>query len=311
MGTALSIARLLDPNQSPSLKTLIIGREPASLKDLIPLKEKVQVFNYYGPAECTVSVSLTHLNGANSVNIGRRVGATMWTVDCVNSNRLASIGGIGELWLEGPQVGRGYLNDPEKTAAAFIEDPLWLQGKPHGYWRRGRQYRTGDLVQYNSDGTLQFFGRWNGQTKLHGQRVELEEVEHHVRPCMRSGFDVVAEVITSQSNSSQLLVAFECDVVHKAGDESDSRGLELRQLKQTIGPKISETLPPYMCPSRYVSLPELPRVPGGKIGHRKLRAIGSTASVSELTGQDLNASLPSKRAPLTANEKKLQSYMDP
>ena len=91
--------------------------------------------------------------------------------------------GIGELVLEGPLVGLGYLGDEATAAAAFIERPLWLSAV--GQDRRGPFYRTGDLVRYNLDGTFMFVGRKDGQIKIHDQRVELAEIEgfmaRHVR----------------------------------------------------------------------------------------------------------------------------------
>lgn len=96
---------------------------------------------------------------------------------------MAAIGTIGELWLEGPTGGAGYLSNPEKTTSSFVEDPEWLlrgvPGRVHG--RRGRLYRTGDLVYYNPDGSLGFVGRKDTQVKINGQRMELGQVEYHVR----------------------------------------------------------------------------------------------------------------------------------
>ncbi|KAJ5230977.1 hypothetical protein N7489_011685 [Penicillium chrysogenum] len=100
------------------------------------------------------------------LSIGCGVTNNTWIV---SYDSLALIGAIGELWLEGPLVGRGYLNDPEKTDAAFVEDPLWLlYGGPGRPRRRGRLYRTGDLVRYAPDGSLIFIGRKDDQVKIRG-----------------------------------------------------------------------------------------------------------------------------------------------
>ena len=88
------------------------------------------------------------------------------------------VGAIGELLLEGPTVGRGYIGEPEKTAAVFIDRPSWLEAFND---RPSRLYKTGDLVKYNADGTLHFIGRKDNQVKIRGQRLELGEVEFHIR----------------------------------------------------------------------------------------------------------------------------------
>jgi non-ribosomal peptide synthetase component F len=124
---------------------------------------------------------------------------------------LAAIGTIGELWLEGPIVGAGYLNNP-KTASAFVEDPIWLlngiPGRVPG--RRERLYRTGDLVYYNPDGSLGFVRRNDTQVKINGQRMELGEVEYHVRQLLSTKAvpQSVVDVIIPNATRSQTLAVF-------------------------------------------------------------------------------------------------------
>ena len=90
------------------------------------------------------------------------------------SHRLP-VGAAGELWVSGPQVSRGYLNRPEKTAEAFIANPFTTDPK------YSRVYRTGDIVRYLADGNVQFVGRKDGQVKIRGFRIELKEVEAVIR----------------------------------------------------------------------------------------------------------------------------------
>ncbi len=116
-----------------------------------------------------------------------------WVVDPENHDRLLPLGCIGELLLEGPLVGPGYLDDPERTAASFVHDPIWLlRGSPAQPGRHGRLYMTGDLVRYNEDGSLSFIGRKDTQVKIRGQRVELGEVENCIQDCMPEATQVVA-----------------------------------------------------------------------------------------------------------------------
>ncbi len=129
------------------------------------------------------------------------------------------VGAVGELLVEGPIVGQGYLNDPEKTAAAFIEDPPWLTAGHGGYpGRRGRLYKTGDLGKYDPDGSgeIVFVGRKDTQVKLRGQRVELGEIESQLKARLPSDTNVIAEVIVPLGSGGQpTLVAFLTTPVHE------------------------------------------------------------------------------------------------
>jgi acyl-CoA synthetase (AMP-forming)/AMP-acid ligase II len=98
---------------------------------------------------------------------------------------------VGELRLEGPLLAHGYLNDPDKTIAAFIKNPTWATERiaPPGT----RFYRSGDLVCYNEDGSVKYVGRKDSQAKIHGQRIEMGEIEHNIR--LELGQDVAAVVV--------------------------------------------------------------------------------------------------------------------
>ncbi|KAJ9303269.1 hypothetical protein DTO271G3_643 [Paecilomyces variotii] len=306
VGIVPSVARLLDYRQYPTLRTITFGGESASQTDKEAWEQHVNVFNSYGPSECTVSVALGRLNGENRIHVGRGMGATAWIVDdTMGSNCLASIGGIGELWLEGPQVGKGYLDDPKSSAAAFIETtPTWLAalrtatsigmaGEKVSLYNgtegvaemkslllnNRRFYRTGDLAQYYPDGMIRIIGRRDTQVKLRGQRIELEEVEHHVKKLLPQGSEVAAEVITPRSSPTrQFLVMFV--VLDAALGLSDHA---CKCLRQTINSELSQALPSYMRPSAYIPLSGIPRLAAGKVDRNKLREIGAVLSVQDLT----------------------------
>lgn len=95
-------------------------------------------------------------------NIGKGNACRLWVVEAADHNTLTPVGCVGELLIEGPNVARGYINEPEKTKAAFIEGPIWLKDSSH------RLYKTGDLVRYDSDGTLVICGRKDNQVKYNG-----------------------------------------------------------------------------------------------------------------------------------------------
>ncbi|KAI0149570.1 acetyl-CoA synthetase-like protein [Xylariaceae sp. FL1272] len=180
-----SVSQLLRPEQVPSLKQIIFGGEELRVEHVTPWWNKVRIVSLYGPCECTPNSTINSHPASpdEAVSMGKGIGLNTWIVDPENHDSLLpSIGAVGELLLEGPLVGSGYLNEPEKTAAALI-DPVWLaQGYSSEYpGRRGRLYKTGDLVRYNQDGSLVFVGRRDNQVKVRGQRIELGEIENIMR----------------------------------------------------------------------------------------------------------------------------------
>ena len=164
-----TIARCLDSEVLNELDTLVLTGEKVTLLDCS--KRRGYTLNAYGPAECSVWSTIEDVQAqiSNDPAIGKGFGLNTWIVQA-ETGELVPVGHPGELWLEGPLVGRGYLKDPLKTAAAFVEDPLWLLRGPG---RRGRLYRTGDMVRYNEDGSLVYLGRKDAQVKIRGTRVEL------------------------------------------------------------------------------------------------------------------------------------------
>ncbi|KAG6038306.1 putative NRPS-like protein biosynthetic cluster [Claviceps citrina] len=226
-----SVARLLRPEQVPELQSIMFIGEPLHVRDVEPLWwKRVRIINLYGPCECTpistinnkmaleddVGDAAAALHDATCIGTG--AGVVTRVVDAEDHNTLVPPGCVGELLLEGPLVGSGYLGDPDKTAAVFVQDapPAWLaagaaarslQGRRGG---GGRLYKTGDLVRYNADGSLVFVGRKDVQLKINGQRVEAGEVEHWVQRCMPSARRVAVEMIYPRGggDSAPMLVAF-------------------------------------------------------------------------------------------------------
>ncbi|KFX97278.1 hypothetical protein V490_02860 [Pseudogymnoascus sp. VKM F-3557] len=265
-----------------NLVTLVLGGEAVIPTDAHLAGRKTRIINAYGPAECTPSATMLDLSAASHIGIGRGIGVCTWVVEPDNSEVLAPIGAVGELWIEGPTVGDGYLDDPLKTAASFIQDPTWLlRGVPGGRpGRRGRLYRTGDLVRYKEDGSLLFIGRKDTQVKIRGQRVELSEVEHHLRQVLSkkaSGIQVSAESIQPGGSGSKILAAF--ITLEDAGEEYDSK---VKQITTGVDGHLSEVLPLYMIPTVYVPLQSIPRTITGKLDRQKLRDIGSSFTANDI-----------------------------
>jgi acyl-CoA synthetase (AMP-forming)/AMP-acid ligase II len=122
----LSVARILDSSLTTLLKVLVLGGEQVGTADWDRWEGRVERMNGYGLIECCICSTFSDVNIFESGKIGRLVASVYWVVDPSDYNKLVPLGAIGELLVEGPILARGYLNDLEKTAAAFINDPLWL-----------------------------------------------------------------------------------------------------------------------------------------------------------------------------------------
>ncbi|KAJ5355967.1 NRPS-like protein biosynthetic cluster [Penicillium concentricum] len=194
-----SVARLLVPNTVPEVRSIMLVGEPVRADDISRWKGRAHVICRYGvsesPAASTIYDSSTSFDQRPS--IGTAAGLVTWVVNPNDHNLLSPLGAVGELLLEGPSLSRGYLNDPEKTAATFIQNPEWLLcGAPGQPGRHGRLYTTGDLVRYANNGALTFVGRKDNQVKIRGQRVELGDIEHHIQECLGDdGAQVVVELV--------------------------------------------------------------------------------------------------------------------
>ncbi|KAI0100223.1 acetyl-CoA synthetase-like protein [Nemania sp. FL0031] len=270
-----------------SLRTIHFGGEPLTAATVRELSRRVTVINAYGPAECsTVSTaSVVDPKDDNDPAIGTGLGACTWVVRSDGSD-LVAIGETGELWLEGPIVGQGYLHEPERTATSFVESPPWLLrgcpsllGSSGHCGRRGRLYRTGDLVRYGINGSLHFVGRNDSQVKIRGQRVELGEIEYNLRRALTAdgkmnNIQTIAEVLTSEGSSVSTLVSF-FFLANKGGRESGGIRATLYQELIGIEDRLTLLVPPYMIPSAFIPIEEVPMTPTGKIDRRQLRDIGS------------------------------------
>ena len=158
--------------ENHSLKYLSTGGE--KLASLVPPKG-YKFYNVYGPTECTIFTTTYCVEEKlKEIPIGKALDNMRLYIVDPQGHRLPA-GAAGELWVAGPQVSRGYLNRPEKTAETYISNPFATEEK------YARVYRTGDIVRYLPDGNIQFVGRRDGQVKIRGFRIELKEVEAIIR----------------------------------------------------------------------------------------------------------------------------------
>jgi acyl-CoA synthetase (AMP-forming)/AMP-acid ligase II/aryl carrier-like protein len=305
------------------LQTVAVGGETVSAAAMKNCSPHVHLINAYGPAECSVSATVqTSLSEhSDRGNIGYAIGCTCWVVDCESHARLVPIGAVGELLIEGPIVGRGYLNDPERTKLMFIDPPAWLR-QFRGRNITGKLYKSGDLVQYAEDGSLRFVGRKDTQVKLRGQRIELGEVEHYVQQYFPQARNVVAEVVTpTDTGRPPLLVVFiqtdrlqqETPGKESSGNATSNNNTQdilaaptnaFRVKIPTAKDHLYNAMPAYMVPELFLPLKAVPLAATGKIDRHRLRDRAARLSRAEI--EAYHGLTVAKRSPATLTEQTLQ-----
>ncbi|CAG8936698.1 unnamed protein product [Penicillium salamii] len=313
VGLPPSFSRIVPWANVEERPTLLLGGEPMRKSDrTIYSALGMRVMNAYGPTECSVNATIHHrVRSRHSVqNIGKPTGVVAWTMDPDDMEKPMRWGEVGELLLEGPIVGRGYLNNGDATRKAFIDPPTWLRRLRKGQYQH-RVYRTGDLASQDQTGTIHIVGRNDGQFKIRGQRVEIADVEHHVNDFVNTGTEVVVEKVNT-SDDYQRLVAFivldgplssqmpDSFVTPNSSDLDSFRAIQ-RQL-HTRHPR-------YMVPDVWIHLARLPKAASGKIYRRLLRDTAAAMSQKELYA--LASSATEKQSPVTSSERILQQvYAD-
>ena len=302
-----SFIRTVKPMSVPTVRTLAVGGEILGQDILATWTPHVTFIHVYGPTECCIfSVSHTvNRDEGHRVILGRAFGSVSWIVDPNNPDKLAPLGSVGELLLQGPILAREYLNNPEKTAEAFIDSPAWLPGECQ------RMYRTGDLVRYNADGTMMYIGRKDNQVKLRGQRLELGEIEYNMSLSLPERTAVAVELVDRAGTEiSKALAAFVC---HDAGrtdtisdeDLFDPMTGTFRSQMKDLRQKLERALPAYMVPSIYIQLKKMPPTPTGKLDRQLLRRLVANLSQKDQALYSLTTDEP-KDGPTTDNERTLQ-----
>jgi len=248
----------------PPVELYVFGGEamPKASYDLIrqTLRPRTLI-NGYGPTETVVTPLIWKTQASNSFDcvyapIGRPVGERVVYVLDVDMQPVP-MGIVGELYIGGYGLARGYLGRAGLTAERFIADPFDDNGS--------RLYRTGDLVRWMDDGNIEYVGRADHQVKIRGFRIELGEIEACIRET--SGVADVAVVVYESVTGAQL-VAYVVPVTEQAGQNL------IMQLKQTL----TSRLPEYMLPAHFMPLTTLPRLPSGKLDRKALPEPGALAS---------------------------------
>jgi amino acid adenylation domain-containing protein len=306
-----TVARLLRPDDVPCLVTMFCGGEKLTEDVCQKWAPKLNFNQGYGPTEaCIVCTMRPMPPGRSDVhNIGTSISSLSWVVHRDDHHCLLPVGSIGELLVEGPILARGYLNDPETTANAFIENPAWTVQKGASV-RPRRLYKTGDLVRYNEDGSLTIVGRKDRQVKLHGQRIEPGEIEFQLRQVVSTaaGVDneVAVEIITTTDQRAQQLLAAFIHVVDERKPMIGEPSLDAApwSLVGEVKARMLDVLPKHMVPSAYIPISNMPITTSGKLDRAFLRRIGARLSMDELIGY--MGVTRNYRAPVSAEEKHLQ-----
>ncbi|KAH7002686.1 hypothetical protein B0J12DRAFT_754035 [Macrophomina phaseolina] len=263
------------------LRTLVQGGEAMPEALLERWADRVTLMNAYGQVEASVVSTCTAPipRGSQGKSIGTAVAGRCWVVDPEDANKRTPPGEIGELLVEGPHVGRGYLNEPEKTAAVFIRRPIWHTRlfPAESDARALRFYRTGDLVIQEEDGSFTFAGRKDEQVKVNGQRIEVGEIEHQFKLAMNASRDIVVELVKRKTKTGPrgTLVAFVALGRDWNGDEAAAQQL-LEKEMAAAETKVRDILPSFMIPASYQAIEHVPISINGKIDRKSLRALGET-----------------------------------
>lgn len=224
-----------------NFKTLDMGAEAVPVSLITKLKElgvKADFFNGYGPTETTITS--TYSREVENGTIGKpMVNTHLYIVD--KQRRILPLGATGELVIGGKGVGIGYYKLEEKTKANYI------------MINNERAYCTGDMARYNFDGDIEYFGRMDNQIKLHGLRIELDEIENNI---LKYPDVSQVKVIVANKESEDFLVAY----------FTGKKEISTEKLIEFI----SKHLTPYMVPKVFMQLEKMPLTPNGKIDKKAL-----------------------------------------
>jgi len=232
--------------EHPTLRTLLIGGD--RLRQF-SRNQQFDVINNYGPTEATVVATSGRIEAGDALHIGKPVAnATVYLLD--EQQRPVPIGVMGELYVGGAGVARGYLNRADLSAERFLHDPF--SSVPNA-----RMYRSGDLARWRADGTIEYLGRNDDQVKIRGVRIELGEIETRLNSL--PGIQEAVLLAREDEPGQPRLVAY-------FTEQSQVEPLAVAELRAHL----LTQLPDYMVPVAFVRLDALPLTANGKVDRKAL-----------------------------------------
>ncbi|MEM7116112.1 MAG: amino acid adenylation domain-containing protein [Chloroflexota bacterium] len=253
-------ALLDDPNfaSCQSLRTVVVGGEafPEDLRDKFHATlPNCNLHNVYGPTETTIVVMSWNLADGKPSDTLTPIGYpndNTQTYVLSEAMQPVPVGVVGELYIGGVQVGRGYWQRPELTAERFVDNPFSLDPN-------AKLYKTGDRVRYRADGAIEYIGRADYQVKLRGQRVELGEIESGLQglTAVKQALVVVRE---ESVNDKRLIGYFTLNP-----GAAEPTNAKLRD-------HLRQSMPEFMVPNAFVTLDAFPITPNGKLDRAALPA---------------------------------------
>ena len=238
--------KILDKLKLPTLKKVLFGGEVMPSKHLNywvkSLGSDLMYGNLYGPTEITGTCSCYIIDNNFNENEPLPIGKPCRNTDILvlnEKNEKCAIGEHGELCVRGSSLANGYWNNPEKTAAVFVQNPL-NKSYPELI------YRTGDIVYWHSNGNLMYIGRKDFQIKHFGYRIDIGEIEHAVL----TTFDSLNACVIYNQVGREIVLAYESNI-----------DIDSSEFREKLAPVLSK----YMIPTKYIRREELPKTSNGKI----------------------------------------------
>lgn len=251
-----------------SVRTINVWGEAASsgLAEKFYQRSKVErLFNYYAPSEyssCSTHELLPRHRRNGSLAIGKPVMNTQ-TYVLDQEMEPVPVGVAGELYLAGAALSRGYMDQPDQTAGRFLPNPFSNTGGE-------RLYRTGHMVRYRADGKLDFLGQYDGQIKIRGRQIEINQIEAALH--QQAG---VEDAVVVLRGAEKKLVAY---IIPTATD-GKAEGWE-QKWRENLKAELKHTLPEYMVPSELLLLDKIPLRPDGRLDRDALPSIESVSTPS-------------------------------